>query len=67
MFTRLGAEDKFNISFFCLLRTIFNMSHVIMGVTNGSNGKVWVRVKVKLPDNITHVPGSGEPYVSMSH
>ncbi|KAL9975612.1 hypothetical protein ACROYT_G012793 [Oculina patagonica] len=42
-----------------LNRTIFNMSHVIMRVANGSDGKVWVRVKVKLPSNVPHISGSG--------
>jgi len=30
-----------------------------MKITNSSNGKVWVRVKVKLPETVPLLPGSG--------
>ena len=34
-----------------------------MGVINVANGKVWIRVKVKLPDNLPHTTGEGEFHI----
>ena len=62
-FTRLELWNILISLYFFLSRTIFNTSHVVMRVTNGSNGDVVVRVKMKLPDSVPHIPGSGEMYV----
>ncbi|RMX53124.1 hypothetical protein pdam_00015545, partial [Pocillopora damicornis] len=35
------------------------MSHVVLKVVHGLDGKVYVRCKVKIPMNVPHVPGSG--------